>query len=183
MCPKLVAVGASVALALVGATEARAAAPITWTLNIAEVAVQYKFNSGAQCVPIGPGTQQGKSLRFSAFACSVFLDDGTQEQLAIAPTSTTQTTYRTLHPAVSKAADPGPVPTTARYAQQIILLDAKRGALELVDESVWQLSDPQHLLAGWKQGDRVSIELGATYAVVDLTRHQVVGAVFRGFDR
>jgi hypothetical protein len=168
----------AVGLVLLAGTARGATQPV-WTMNTAEVAVQDAFDAGAACHPVGPGTAHGSSLEFGTFACAVFRVDGTEQVLTLRPASAIQLDYRTLHPA---SGPPPPFPVHPGFVQRIIILNPKRGAVELVDQSVWQVHDPDHKLARWKVGDRIAIEYGTTYGFANLTRHQILGVTFRGFD-
>jgi hypothetical protein len=171
--------------ALPAALPARGApgAPVTWSLNLAEIAVQDTYATGAQCVPVGPQSFKGKTASYREFACAVFEADGSQRIIAIAPASATKLDYATLDP--GRPRPPGTAATTAtalHYDEQIIIIDRAGVTIELEDESLWKLRDPAHLLSTWRLGDSVTIQPGAFYSVVDLTRHEGLEASFVGFD-
>jgi hypothetical protein len=168
------------AVALLAAGVARASAPAAWTLDTAETAVQNALGAGDECVPVGPRARQGNAYTYGAFACALFLEDGTQQLVAIAPASRVRLDYRTLHPA-APSPGAGPVPAQPGFSERIIAVDPERGAVELVDQSVWQVADTRRL-ASWRPGDRVEVALGDAFDLVDLTRHGSLEARFRGFD-
>src|SRR5579864_4834114 len=136
------------AIVLVTANAARAAAPAEWTVDVAEAAVQNAFGAGDECVPVGPRARQGNAYTYGTFACALFLEDGTQQLVAIAPASRVRLDYRTLHPAAPSPGT-GPVPARPGYWERIVAVDPKRGAVELVDQSVWQVADTRRL-ASWR---------------------------------
>jgi hypothetical protein len=168
------------AIALLAASVARASAPAGWTLETAEAAVQNALGAGDECVPVGPRVRRGSAYTYGTFACALFLEDGTQQLVAIAPASRVRLDYRTLHPG---APSPGArsVPDWPGFSERIVGIDPKRGAVELVDQSVWQVADTRRL-AAWREGDRVELELGDAFALVDLTRRESLEGRFRGFD-
>jgi hypothetical protein len=179
-----VCVGALLATLLAAIpTAAGAGAPPTWSLDLAEIAVQDTYATGAQCVPVGAKSFNGKTASYREFACAVFEGDGSQRVIDIAPESATQLDYATLDPARPRAArTPQTGAPAPGYTEQIIIIDRARATVELEDESLWRLRDPAHLLATWKLGDRVTIQPGDFYALVDLTRDESLEAAFVGFD-
>jgi hypothetical protein len=179
-----VCVGALLATLLAAIpTAAGAGAPPTWSLDLAEIAVQDTYATGAQCVPVGLQSFKGKTASYREFACAVFEADGSQRIIAIAPASATKLDYTTLDP--GRPRPPGTAATAAtalHYEEQIIIIDRAGVTIELEDESLWKLRDPAHLLSTWRLGDSVTIQPGAFYSVVDLTRHEGLEASFVGFD-
>lgn len=163
--------------------QAGAAPPILWTLDTADRAVEYATENGAQCVPVGPRRLSAGTALYAEFACAVTYPDGTQEPLAIEPASLTKLVYRRISSAGERPARLRAVgPSRADFVERVIIVSRGNDGIELQDQSVWQVTDPGHLLEGWRQGDRVTIQPGHLYEVVDLTRHQSLSGSFRGFD-
>ncbi len=164
------------------AAGAVAAGPEHWTADYAGDAI---MNSGlpvdaATCVGVGPVVRRNGSSLFAELACTTGGTDSPQQLLAIEPE--TDTTFVRLDPA--KRRPPGAVVTSTSPNGQthpIVAINQHLHEIELLDDSLWKLTDPKGVLIGWRGDDQVTIQPGDFYNVVDVTRHELLPATFEGF--
>ncbi len=168
---------------VIGIRDAPGAAQPGWTLNSAETALEDNYAAGAQCTPIGPRTLVGSAALYREFACAVFRGVPSEYLIAIRPASPTQLDYVMLHPG-----RPRPVgaqtagPAAKDLVERVIIADQRNHTIELQDQSMWTLRDTAGELATWRDGDRITIQPGDFYAVVNLTRSQTLDGRFSGYD-
>lgn len=179
---RVLAIATCVALAL-SAADASAAAPPAWTLNSAETALDDHYAAGAQCTPVGARISVGSAALYREFACAVFRGVPAEYLIAIEPASATQLDYVTLHPGRSRppGADTAG-PAAKDLVERVIIVDRANHTIELQDQSMWTLRDPTGELSSWRDGDRITIQPGSFYAVVNLTRKQTLNGSFAGYD-
>src|SRR5262249_18372480 len=133
---------------------------------------------GAFCDPVGPVVvRSSPNARFGEFVCEVDAAGGQRYPLGIQPTS--NTTYRALDPGKARPAGTTRTRGSARWTKRIIAINLAKHELELEDEAGWKVSGTG--LAGWRNGDRVTIDPGDFYKVVNLTRKQSLTGAFLGF--
>src|SRR5262245_57432858 len=160
-----------VALAAVVACGASAAAPQAWTVDYAgQVVLQTEGSVGAICEPVGPVLIRSSNPRYGEFICEVDTAGGPRYPLGIQPTS--NTTYRPLAPGKPRPAGTTHTGGSPRWSKRIIAINQAKHEIELEDEGGWKLSGNAGLLAGWRNGDRITIDPGGFYKVVNLTREQ-----------
>lgn len=134
----------------------------------------------AQCVGVGPVVHRHGSNLFAELACTTGGADSPQQLLAIKPE--TDTTFVQLDP--GKPRPPGQVVTSTSpdgQTQPIVAINEHLHEIELLDDSLWKLADPRGILIGWRGDDKVTIQPGNFYNVVDVTRHELLPATFEGF--
>jgi len=112
--------------------------------------------------------------RYGEFVCQVDGADGTSSILALKPKTATEFAIldpRKPRPAGTTTGKPG-------WVSRIIGISREKHEIELEDEAGWKLTD---VPAAWHVGDRVTVESGSFYTVVDLTRGQSRTGSFVGF--
>ncbi len=163
------------------AGDAAGAGPELWPADYAGDAILNSLPvDSAMCIGVGPVVHQHGSSLFSEFVCATGGLDSPQQLLAIEPE--TDTTFVQLDPA--KKRPPGTVVTSTSpdgQTQPIVAVNQHLHEIELLDDSIWKLTDPKGVLIGWRGDDQVTIQPGSFYNVVDVTRHQLLPGTFEGF--
>ena len=152
-----------------------------WPTDYADEAIVDSLPvDSATCTGVGPVVLRHGSSLFAEFASVTGGLDSPQELLAIRPS--TDTAFVRLDPRQKR-----PLGTVVRstspdgQTQPILAINRNRHELELLDNSIWKLTDPKGVLIGWRGDDRVTIQPGTFYNVVDVTRHELLAATFEGF--
>src|SRR5262249_17927184 len=155
------------------------ATPVAWTPDYAgQVLLDAEGAAGVLCEPVGPVLARTGQPRYGEFVCEVDTAGGPRHSIAIQPRS--GTTFVILDPHKPRPA--GSIHSAkARWSNRIIAINPTRHELELEDEGGWRLSGQTALLGGWHDGDRVTIDPGKFYKVVNLTRGQSLTGTFVGF--
>ena len=132
---------------------------------------------------MGPHAYIGGAAVYREFACAVFRGVASEYLVAIQPASATQLDFVTLHPSQRRRAGTGQAaPANEDFAERIIIVDRANRTIELQDQSVWRVQDPRGLFATWQDGDRITVQPGNFYGIVDLTRRQTLNGSFLGYD-
>jgi hypothetical protein len=112
--------------------------------------------------------------RYGEFVCEVDGADGTNSTLALKPKTATEFTILDPHkprPAGTTTGKPG-------WITRIIGISREKREIELQDEADWKLAG---VPATWRTGDRVTVEPGSFYSVVNVTRGESRTGSFIGF--
>src|SRR5262249_3196929 len=157
------------------ATPPRAAGPVSWTRDYAADQARDRAAAlGVLCDPIGPVLVDSPDPRYGEFVCQVDEAGGASSILALKPKTATEFTI--LDP--RKPRPPGTATGKPGLISRIIGINRRKHAIELEDEAGWKLAD---VPTSWRTGDRVTVEQGSFYTVVDLSRGQSETGSFIGF--